>query len=106
MPSLAYENSAFSHFEKSTEIEALAEGLTFSVDNTSAHPLSLLAVSELQLYLQSQQEWNHSFGLQSGAEGIVMGKMFGVLVVRTKQGELGYLSAFSGKLAGKNHYPK
>ena len=106
MPRLAYENSAFSIFEKSTEAKALARGLTFSVDNTTPHPLCLLAVSELQLYLRDQQEWNHSFGLLSGAEGTVIGKMFGVLVVRTKQGELGYLSAFSGKLAGKNHYTK
>lgn len=114
MPRLEYENSAFSIFEKSTEAKALAEGLTFSLDNTAPHslcvttpePLSLLAVSELQKYLQDQEEWNHSFGLSPGTEGTVIGKMFGVLVVRTKQGELGYLSAFSGKLAGKNHYPK
>jgi tRNA pseudouridine32 synthase/23S rRNA pseudouridine746 synthase len=106
MPSLVYENSAFSIFEKSTEITALARGLTFSLDNTTPHPLCLLAVSELQLYLRDQQEWNHNFGLQSDAEGIVIGKMFGVLVVRTKEGEVGYLSAFSGKLAGKNHFPK
>lgn len=38
------------------------------------------------------------------AEGMVIGKMFGVLVVRNKEGKLGYLSAFSGKLAGKNHH--
>lgn len=106
MPRPAYENSAFSIFEKSIEAKALAEGLTFSLDNTKPHQLCLLAVNELQLYLRDQQEWNHSFGLLSGAEGTVIGKMFGVLVVRTKQGELGYLSAFSGKLAGKNHYPK
>jgi len=105
MPSLPYENSAFSHFETSTDIEAMAKGLTFSLDNIPPHPLSLLAVSELQLYLQNQQEWN-SFGFRSGTEGLASGKMFGVLVVRTKQGELGYLSAFSGKLAGKNHYSK
>lgn len=35
---------------------------------------------------------------------MVIGKMFGVLVVRNKEGKLGYLSAFSGKLAGKNHH--
>jgi tRNA pseudouridine32 synthase/23S rRNA pseudouridine746 synthase len=101
-----YENSAFSPFEDSAKIKALARGLIFSLDNPIPHPLCLLAVDELQLHLQHQQEWNHSFGLLSGAEGTVIGKMFGVLVVRTKQGKLGYLSAFSGKLAGKNHYAK
>ena len=30
--------------------------------------------------------------------------MFGVLVVRNKQGEIGYLAAFSGNLAGSNHH--
>ncbi|TKC09437.1 pseudouridylate synthase [Pedobacter frigoris] len=37
-------------------------------------------------------------------EGMVVGKMFGVLVVREKGGTLGYLAAFSGKLAGENHH--
>lgn len=106
MPRPVYENSAFSTFEKSTGVEALATGLTFSLDNKTPHPICQLAVDELQFYLQHQEEWSHSFGLIKGAEGTVIGKMFGVLVVRTKQGELGYLSAFSGKLAGKNHYPK
>jgi len=38
-------------------------------------------------------------------EGRAIGKMFGVLVVENTSGELGYLSAFSGKLAGGNHHP-
>ena len=32
------------------------------------------------------------------------GKMFGVLIVRTGEGEVGYLAAFSGILAGKNRH--
>lgn len=106
MPSLDYENSAFSPFKKSATIKALARGLTFSLDNTTLHPLCLMAVDELQLHLQHHQEWIHNTRLFPGAKGKELGKMFGVLVVRTKHGELGYLSAFSGKLAGKNHYPK
>jgi tRNA pseudouridine32 synthase/23S rRNA pseudouridine746 synthase len=31
--------------------------------------------------------------------------MFGVLVVKNTDGKIGYLMAFSGKLAGKNHHP-
>lgn len=32
--------------------------------------------------------------------------MFGVLVVQNQQNEIGYLAAFSGKLAGGNHHSK
>lgn len=48
----------------------------------------------------------HNFGLDDKQEGLVIGKMFGVLVVQNKEGELGYLAAFSGKLAESNHWEK
>lgn len=32
--------------------------------------------------------------------------MFGVLIVKNIAGEIGYLAAFSGKLAGGNHHPR
>jgi tRNA pseudouridine32 synthase/23S rRNA pseudouridine746 synthase len=70
------------------------------------HPLSLLAVKKLQSHLTTQNDWYHNFGLGDDKEGTVIGKMFGVLVVRTQQNELGYISAFSGKLAGGNHHDK
>ncbi|SMC95032.1 pseudouridylate synthase [Pedobacter nyackensis] len=105
MHSQSNENFAFSPFDESTDIDALASGLRFSLD-TEQHPLCLLAASKLQFYLQHQQEWQHNFGLSSEVEGSVIGKMFGVLIVRTKEGRLGYLSAFSGKLAGENHHAK
>ncbi len=57
------------------------------------HPLSLLAVQELQELLEQQSQWQHDFS-QSG-------KMFGVLVVLNKSNELGYLTAYSGKLTGQ-----
>jgi len=53
------------------------------------HPLCRLAATELQDYLQHQQDWEHNFGLLADAEGVVIGKMFGVLVVRTKAGRIG-----------------
>ncbi len=40
-------------------------------------------------------------GMQSDAEELARGKMFGVLVVELEGGELGYLSAFSGTLGGE-----
>jgi tRNA pseudouridine32 synthase/23S rRNA pseudouridine746 synthase len=71
------------------------------------HELCLLAAKELQSHLNNQQDWKHNFGLSGANEGgTVIGKMFGVLVVKTKQNEVGYLSAFSGKLGGGNHHAK
>tara|TARA_R110000772_G_scaffold199570_2_gene310179 strand:- start:2792 stop:4480 length:1689 start_codon:yes stop_codon:yes gene_type:complete len=66
------------------------------------HPLCILAAAELQKHLQTQDDWYHNFGLSSDPEQII-GKMFGVLLVKNAMGEVGYLSAFSGKLADTNH---
>jgi tRNA pseudouridine32 synthase/23S rRNA pseudouridine746 synthase len=68
------------------------------------HPLSIIAAQELQKHLESQTEWQHNFGLDPSKDGLVISKMFGVLVVKDKSGKLGYLAAFSGKLAEKNHH--
>ena len=57
------------------------------------HELSVIAAQEVKSYLATRSEWS---------EEIARGKMFGVLVVEDKQGELGFLSAFSGNLAGSN----
>ena len=68
------------------------------------HPLCVLASNELQQHLM-EQDWEHNFGLERERTENVIGKMFGVLVVRTQDGDIGYLSAFSGKMGGRNHYP-
>jgi tRNA pseudouridine32 synthase/23S rRNA pseudouridine746 synthase len=70
------------------------------------HPLAVLAAAELQDYLETQTELRHNFGLAAGTEEMVIGKMFGVLVVEDDDGKVGYLSAFSGKLAGTNDHPR
>src|SRR5690606_23699596 len=49
---------------------------------------------------------SHNFGLDNSKEGLIIGKMFGVLVVQDEVGKLGYLSAFSGKLAGSNAHKR
>lgn len=69
------------------------------------HELSIIAANELQSYLETQTDFEHNFGLKENQEGLVIGKMFGVLVCQNQDGELGYLWAFSGKLAGVNHLP-
>lgn len=68
------------------------------------HPLGLIAANELQEYLVNQFDAVHNFGLENGQDGLVIGKMFGVLVVKNAANELGYLAAFSGKLANENHH--
>ena len=56
--------------------------------------------------LETQTDLDHNFGLTKGQPGRACGKMFGVLVVKDREDRLGYLSAFSGKLAGSNHHLK
>lgn len=60
------------------------------------HPLCIIASEEIQDYLSRQKQWE---------EELNKGKMFGVLVVRTETGRVGYLAAFSGILAGRNIHP-
>jgi tRNA pseudouridine32 synthase/23S rRNA pseudouridine746 synthase len=66
------------------------------------HPLSTIAAEALQQYLETQTDFDHNFGLDPKQTGLSIGKMFGVLVVQNKKGELGYLWAYSGKLAESN----
>ncbi|MBD1430461.1 MULTISPECIES: RluA family pseudouridine synthase [Sphingobacterium] len=68
------------------------------------HPFSVLAAEHVQHYLSIQKDFEHNFGLQEGQEGLVIGKMFGVLVVEDNKGNLGYLAACSGKLASTNQH--
>lgn len=69
------------------------------------HPLALCAAADLKGRLEALRDFDHDFGLETAADGSVCGKMFGVLVVRKTSGEIGYLAAFSGKLAKSNHLP-
>lgn len=55
-----------------------------------------MAADQVQAYLHSRADWQ---------EELQGGKMFGVLVVRTEQGKVGFLAAFSGILAGSNVHP-
>lgn len=89
---------------QSTPAGPLPERFTFPFLYTP-HPLSLQAAAELRAYLEGEPDWQHAFWTEEEQASEAYGKMFGVLVVRSGQGELGYLAAFSGKLGGKNHYP-
>lgn len=115
----------FTSFNQSVNEIALPERFTFPF-YYEPHPLCLIAAKELQAYLSTQTDWQHNFGIDFGASHeeslhidnkklektqhnsvvqVPSGKMFGVLLVKNQQGEIGYLSAFSGKLADKSLLP-
>ncbi len=99
-------HSRISYFtDESVHGIALPERFTFPF-YYEPHPLTKIAAAELQQYLEEHTGLEHNFGLDADKEGLVIGKMFGVLVVQDIAGRLGYLSAFSGKLAGSNDHPK
>jgi tRNA pseudouridine32 synthase/23S rRNA pseudouridine746 synthase len=70
------------------------------------HPLARIAADDLKHYLETHTELDHNFGLDKDAQGMAIGKMFGVLIIQDENGKLGYLSAFSGKLANSNDHPR
>lgn len=70
------------------------------------HPLTRIAAGYLQRYLETQTDLGHNFGLTTDSITGAVGKMFGVLVVQDRAGRVGYLWAFSGKLAGSNDHPE
>ena len=83
------------HFTRSIAHIALPDKFTYPFHYTP-HPLCVMAADEVQVYLQHQAQWQ---------DELQQGKMFGVLIVQTTEGEIGYLAAFSGILAGKNIHP-
>ena len=79
-------------FKQNIEGISLPEKFTFPFHYTP-HPLTRIAAGEVRSYLSTRLDWQDEIG---------KGKMFGVLVVRTSDGGIGYLAAFSGNLAGSN----
>lgn len=84
----------FHPFDPSTRSFPLPRRFTNPFHYTP-HPLAVKAAQEVQTYLQTRKEW---------VKELEEGKMFGVLVVRGPAGEIGFLAAFSGILAGKNRH--
>ncbi|WP_372379811.1 pseudouridine synthase [Vibrio natriegens] len=92
----------FTRFTADISGYELPEQFTFPFYYTP-HPLCVLAAEQLQQHLLTQNDFEHDFGLEDEQAG--RGKMFGVLLLQNQQGELGYLSAFSGKIADQNLLP-
>ena len=59
------------------------------------HPLCIAACKELQAYLAERKDWR---------EEIAKGKMFGVLIVKKNDKEIGYLAAYSGQIGGRSDW--
>lgn len=99
-----YKPLLFQPFSTAISGISLPEKFTFPF-YYQPHELSLIASKALQDFLETQTDFEHNFGLVEEQKGLVIGKMFGVLVCQNKEGEIGYLWAFSGKLAASNHLP-
>lgn len=94
----------FTEFQQNVDGIPLPERFTYPFFY-EPHPLCKLAAEQLQHNLITQTDWQHDFGIDHWVGGVNVGKMFGVLLVQNQQGEVGFLSAFSGKLADEHHLP-
>ena len=100
---MSSESSCFIPFESSVEGISLPQKFTFPF-YYEAHPIAICAADQLQKHISNQSDWVHNFGLDAEMDGLSIGKMFGVLVVRNEKNELGFLAGFSGKMANGNHH--
>lgn len=97
-----FEKNIFKKFDFYIKKDQIPEKFTYPF-NYEPHDLCLKAASELQDYILTRKDWEYDFGINN-RDFSVYGKMFGVLVVKSPKGEIGYLSAHSGKLAGRNDH--
>jgi len=93
----------FQHFKEDISGIQVPDKFTFPF-YYEPHPLTVVATRELQEYLEKQTDFEHEFGLKGAKLKNAIGKMFGILVVKKTDNSLGYLAAYSGKLAD-NSFP-
>ena len=91
----------FQHFKKDISGIEIPDKFTFPF-YYEPNLLAKIASKELQEYLEKQTEFKHEFGIKDSTAKNALGKMFGVLVVKNTDGDLGYLASFSGKLADES----
>lgn len=94
------ETPCFIPFNEDVSHIKLPEKLNFPF-YYDVHPLCEIAAKQIQFFLETNNELQHNFGLENNSDLLPIGKMFGVLIVENK-GELGFLAAYSGKLANSN----
>ena len=91
----------FQHFKKDISGIQIPDKFTFPF-YYEPNLLAKIAAKELQEYLEKQTEFKHDFGIKNSTAKNAIGKMFGVLIVKNTDDALGYLAAFSGKLADES----
>ncbi|MGJ8550609.1 RluA family pseudouridine synthase [Winogradskyella wichelsiae] len=95
------ENRYFHPLELSDSVK-LPEQFTFPFLYVP-HSICIAAANEVKAYLNTQKDFEHNFGLDTTKKGLEIGKMFGVMIVESVEGQIGYIASFSGKLAESNH---
>ena len=96
-------SSFFHSFKHSIEDYTLPKSFDYPF-YYKPHPIAELACQELQDYLENQTDFEHNFGLNESERENAIGKMFGVLICKNTSGKIGYIAAFSGKLANTNQH--
>lgn len=96
-------SSFFIEFNRPIESIEIPLEFTFPFNYQPAE-ISKIAANQLQEYLQSQTDFEHNFGVDNAIDKPPIGKMFGVLVVKDSENKLGFIAAFSGKLANSNNH--
>lgn len=92
--------NCFRQFKNDISNYILPDSFTYPFYYTP-HPISILAVSELQHFLTHNKTWAHNFGVNKSKIGHIAGKMFGVLIVKQNNNKLGYICAYSGQITEK-----
>ena len=64
--------------------------------NYEPHPLCREAAQLVCCYLAQREDWT---------DEVAAGKMFGVLVCRNREGQVGFLAAYSGQIQGRSDWP-
>ena len=99
-------NQCFTSFKAKIDSSIILKELNNPFDAKTPE-ICKIAAEELQEFIaQNQEDWEHNFGIEAQKENVPRGKMFGVLVVKTKDMKLGYLAGFSGKLNDKQQHSK
>jgi len=98
--------SCFTTFETKIDTSLIPKELNNPYD-INVPEICKIASNELQDFIsKNEQNWLHNFGTDNIKSGTKKGKMFGVLVVKNKNGELGFISTFSGKIADELHHKR
>jgi len=100
---LLVKDSNFIPFSKS-ELNLDIPNTLISPYEKTIHPLAKLASRKLQQSILELGKINSNFSFNKTNTTQKTGKMFGVLIVENKAGNIGFLQAFSGNLGKSNRY--